>query len=157
MALLLREGVAGISVKKVAAEASVNHGLVHYHFGSKEGLLVAAYDHYRHAQRARLAQAELRDRDRLRAVLLEEVRTSSGMMVEFAAFSMHMPRLRQAIEHGLTELVEGIRHRLELPSRHDGDLLLATFFGVAVHSRLRPSFDVDHAVAAFLDAYLGPA
>ncbi len=37
--LLAERGKAGISVREVAREAGVNHGLVHRHFGSKEGLL----------------------------------------------------------------------------------------------------------------------
>lgn len=37
--LFAERGRAGISVREVAREAGVNHGLVHRHFGSKEGLL----------------------------------------------------------------------------------------------------------------------
>jgi AcrR family transcriptional regulator len=37
--LLDRKSAADVSVKEIAAEARVNHGLVHRHFGSKEALL----------------------------------------------------------------------------------------------------------------------
>jgi AcrR family transcriptional regulator len=37
--LMDRRSVAGISVKEIAAEAGVNHGLVHRYFGSKDGLI----------------------------------------------------------------------------------------------------------------------
>jgi AcrR family transcriptional regulator len=37
--LLDRRAVADVSVKDIAAEAGVNHGLVHRYFGSKEGLI----------------------------------------------------------------------------------------------------------------------
>jgi AcrR family transcriptional regulator len=37
--LMERRSVAGISVKEIAAEAGVNHGLVHRYFGSKDGLV----------------------------------------------------------------------------------------------------------------------
>ncbi|HTJ47616.1 MAG TPA: helix-turn-helix domain-containing protein [Kofleriaceae bacterium] len=40
--LLLVRPVAGVSVRDIAAEAGVNHGLVHRHFGSKDGLIRAA-------------------------------------------------------------------------------------------------------------------
>jgi AcrR family transcriptional regulator len=40
--LLARRSVDGISVRDVAAEAGVNHGLVHRYFGSKEALVRAA-------------------------------------------------------------------------------------------------------------------
>ena len=39
--LLARGSVAGLSVRHIAAEAGVNHGLVHRHFGSKEELVRA--------------------------------------------------------------------------------------------------------------------
>jgi AcrR family transcriptional regulator len=44
--LLIAEGHAGITTRKVAAEAGVNHGLVHYYFGSIEELLFQAMERY---------------------------------------------------------------------------------------------------------------
>lgn len=40
--LLGKRPVAGVSVRQIAAEAGVNHGLVHRHFGSKQALVRAA-------------------------------------------------------------------------------------------------------------------
>ena len=39
-ALLLHEGVGGISTRRIAARADVNQALVHYHFGSVDQLMV---------------------------------------------------------------------------------------------------------------------
>ncbi len=39
--LFAEHGHAAVSVREVAREAGVNHGLVHRHFGSKEGLVLA--------------------------------------------------------------------------------------------------------------------
>jgi AcrR family transcriptional regulator len=44
--LLVEEGHAGITTRKVAATAGVNHGLVHYYFGSIEELLFQAMERY---------------------------------------------------------------------------------------------------------------
>jgi AcrR family transcriptional regulator len=44
--LLIEAGYAGITTRKVAAEAGVNHGLVHYYFGSIEELLFQAMERY---------------------------------------------------------------------------------------------------------------
>ena len=41
---LADRGVAGVSVRSVAAAAGVNHGLVHRHFGSKDALVAAVMD-----------------------------------------------------------------------------------------------------------------
>ena len=43
--LLARRGIAGVSVRDIAQEANVNHGLVHRHFGSKKGLVSAVVSH----------------------------------------------------------------------------------------------------------------
>lgn len=39
--LFAERGYAGVSVRDIAAEAGVNHGLIHRHFGAKEGVLRA--------------------------------------------------------------------------------------------------------------------
>jgi AcrR family transcriptional regulator len=44
--LLIDEGHAGITTRRVAAVAGVNHGLVHYYFGSIEELLFQAMERY---------------------------------------------------------------------------------------------------------------
>ncbi|MEL3889211.1 TetR family transcriptional regulator [Ferrovibrio sp. MS7] len=51
--LFARRGFSGVSVRDIALAAKVNHGLVHRHFGSKEGLLRAVMQH----QADTLAQA----------------------------------------------------------------------------------------------------
>lgn len=42
--LLARDGYARLSTRDIAAEAGVNHALVHYYFGAKDRLVVAALD-----------------------------------------------------------------------------------------------------------------
>ena len=37
--LLVEQGHAGITTRRLAEAAGVNHGLVHYYFGSNENLL----------------------------------------------------------------------------------------------------------------------
>jgi AcrR family transcriptional regulator len=44
--LLAEVGHAGITTRRVAEEAGVNHGLVHYYFGSVENLLVRALERF---------------------------------------------------------------------------------------------------------------
>ena len=43
--LFSAHGPSAVSVRTIAKEAGVNHGLVHRHFGSKEGLLKAVLNH----------------------------------------------------------------------------------------------------------------
>jgi AcrR family transcriptional regulator len=44
--LLVDIGYAGITTRRLAEEAGVNHGLVHYYFGSNENLLVRALERF---------------------------------------------------------------------------------------------------------------
>ena len=44
--LLVDLGHAGISTRRLAEEAGVNHGLVHYYFGSNENLLARALERF---------------------------------------------------------------------------------------------------------------
>jgi AcrR family transcriptional regulator len=44
--LLIEVGYAGITTRRLAEEASANHGLVHYYFGSMENLFVRVLERY---------------------------------------------------------------------------------------------------------------
>ena len=44
--LLVEVGYAGITTRRLAETAGVNHGLVHYYFGSNENLLVRALERF---------------------------------------------------------------------------------------------------------------
>ena len=44
--LLVEVGYAGITTRRLADEAGVNHGLVHYYFGSNENVLVRALERF---------------------------------------------------------------------------------------------------------------
>lgn len=52
--VLAREGYAGLTTAKVADQAGVSHPAVHYHFETKEGLLVAFVEDYTDDWLARL-------------------------------------------------------------------------------------------------------
>lgn len=43
--LFAERGLAATSIRDIAARSRVNHGLIHRHFGSKDGLVAAVLDH----------------------------------------------------------------------------------------------------------------
>ena len=55
--LLVDVGHAGITTRRLAEAAGVNHGLVHYYFGSNEALLVRALERF--TERLIVRQREL--------------------------------------------------------------------------------------------------
>ncbi len=57
--LLIEEGRGGISTRRLAREAGLNHGLVHYYFGTVENLMLAVFERFteRLAERQRAMYA----------------------------------------------------------------------------------------------------
>jgi TetR/AcrR family transcriptional regulator, repressor for neighboring sulfatase len=43
--LFAERGPGATSIRDIAARSNVNHGLIHRHFGSKDGLVAAVFDH----------------------------------------------------------------------------------------------------------------
>lgn len=74
--LLVEVGYAGITTRRLAEEAGVNHGLVHYYFGSNENLLVQVLERFTARLIAR--QEELYAAD---APFVEKWRTAMGHLL----------------------------------------------------------------------------
>ena len=100
--LLVAVGHAGITTRKVAEEAGVNHGLVHYYFGSMENLLVRVLERFTERlierQRAMYAQ-DLPFVEKWRQAMryLEEDRPYQKVWLELTALSWNRPDLRERI------------------------------------------------------------
>jgi AcrR family transcriptional regulator len=75
--LLIESGYAGLTTRKVAAEAGVNHGLVHYYFGSMEELLLQVLERF--TDRLIERQAEMYEAD---VPFLEKWRTAMRWLDE---------------------------------------------------------------------------
>lgn len=75
--VLVNAGYAGISTRRLAEEAGVNHGLVHYYFGSVENLMLAVFERFtdRLVERQRAMYAA-------DVPFLEKWRTAMGFMEE---------------------------------------------------------------------------
>jgi AcrR family transcriptional regulator len=73
--LLIEEGRGGISTRRLAREAGLNHGLVHYYFGSVENLMLAVFERFteRLVERQRAMYAA-------DVPFLEKWRTAMGFM-----------------------------------------------------------------------------
>ncbi|MDT8447182.1 MAG: TetR/AcrR family transcriptional regulator [bacterium] len=99
--ILLTEGHHAVSVRKVAAAAGVNHGLVHHYFGSKEKMLCAAIEdlaHRKFSQFARdVANSTAEDLSgALSKILITDVEFSR-LLNEFVVLAADLPLLRKAL------------------------------------------------------------
>ena len=75
--LLVEVGHAGITTRRLAETAGVNHGLVHYYFGSNENLLVRALERF--TERLLERQRELYESD---LPFVEKWRTAMRYLVD---------------------------------------------------------------------------
>jgi AcrR family transcriptional regulator len=101
--LLVTVGAAGVTTRRVAEEAGVNHGLVHYYFGSVENLLVRILERFtaRLIERQRaLYAAEMtfveKWRTAMRYLVSEDV-TYEKIWLELQALAWNDAELRERL------------------------------------------------------------
>ena len=97
--LLVDFGAAGITTRRVAEEAGVNHGLVHYYFGSVEQLLVRVLERFTERLIARqrqlyAADAPFLEKWRTAMTYLEEDRPYQKIWFELQALAWNRPELQ---------------------------------------------------------------
>ena len=100
--LLVEVGAAGITTRRVAEEAKVNHGLVHYYFGSVEQLLVRVLERFtdRLVERQReMYSADIPFLEKWRTAMayLEEDRSYQKIWYELQALAWNRPELRERL------------------------------------------------------------
>ena len=101
--LLVQVGYAGITTRRLAEEAGVNHGLVHYYFGSNESLLVRALERFTERLIARQRELYASDepfvekwRTAMRYLVSEDA-TYEKIWMELQAFAWNDPGLRERL------------------------------------------------------------
>jgi AcrR family transcriptional regulator len=100
--LLVESGMAGITTRRVAEEAGVNHGLVHYYFGSVEHLLVRVLERFteRLIERQRemyAADAPFIEKWRTAMSYLDEDRPYQKVWFELQALAWNRPELQERL------------------------------------------------------------
>jgi TetR/AcrR family transcriptional regulator len=103
--LLVDVGHAGITTRRLAEEAGVNHGLVHYYFGSNENLLARALERFTERlverQRAMYSSEEPfveKWRAAMRYLVSEDLRYEK-IWLELQALAWHDRALRERLGH----------------------------------------------------------
>lgn len=128
--VLRQKGYAGLSTRDVAAEAGVPLSQIHYHFGSKQGLMLALFE-YLNAQLLDRQNAMATDTtltlsqqwDRACAYLDEDI--GSGyvrVLQELIAASWSDPAVAKVVRAGLTGWIDLIVEVARKAERELGDL-----------------------------------
>jgi AcrR family transcriptional regulator len=105
--IMLEEGYAGVSSRKVSARAGLKSKLLHYYFRTMDDLFIAAFqrleDGYEAFQRLedgydeRFARAAASDRPLHDLWKLEKDGVSAKLILEFTALASHRPPVREVI------------------------------------------------------------
>jgi AcrR family transcriptional regulator len=101
--LLIDVGYAAVTTRRLAQEAGVNQGLVHYYFGSNENLLLRAFERFTERLIARQREMYSSDvpfierwRTAMRFLLSEDVRYEK-VWFELQAVAWNRPDLRDRL------------------------------------------------------------
>jgi AcrR family transcriptional regulator len=101
--LLVDVGYAGVTTRRLAEEAGVNHGLVHYYFGSIENVLVRTLERFTERLTQRQREMYAADipfiekwRTAMRYLVEEDVRYEK-VWLELQALAWNRPEMRERL------------------------------------------------------------
>jgi TetR/AcrR family transcriptional regulator len=124
--LLVEVGYAGVTTRRLAEEAGVNHGLVHYYFGSNENLLVRALERFTERLIARQRELYAADlpfiekwRTAMRYLISEDV-SYEKVWMELQAMAWNHPELRERLARVDAEWRAVLTDAFEEPHRELG-------------------------------------
>jgi AcrR family transcriptional regulator len=124
--LLVDVGYAGITTRRLATEAGVNHGLVHYYFGSIENLLVRVLERFTARLTARQRAMYAADvpfiekwRQAMRYLVSEDVEYEK-IWLELQALAWNRPELHERLSHINEEWRTVLLEAFEEPHREYG-------------------------------------
>jgi len=161
-------GYAAITTRKLAETAGVNHGLVHYYFGSNENLLVRALERF--TERMLERQRELYSSDEpfvekwrtaMRFLVAEDV-TYEKVWLELQALAWNDEGLRGRLARVnadwravLTEAFAEPHRELELPIPLDALVSLVVTFNLGIIVERLGGIDAGHAeLLDWIDGWL---
>jgi AcrR family transcriptional regulator len=142
--LLVEVGHAGITTRRLAREAGLNHGLVHYYFGSVENVLVRALERFteRLTQRQRAmyaADVPFIEKWRTAMRYLIEDAPYQKIWLELQALAWNQPEMRDRVARVnaewrsvLTEAFAETRERYGIPMPLDALVSLVMTFNEGI-------------------------
>jgi AcrR family transcriptional regulator len=166
--VLVDAGFAGITTRRLAEEAGVNHGLVHYYFGSVENLLARTLERFTERLIARQREMYAADmpflekwRTAMRYLMSEDV-AYEKVWLELQALAWNEPELRERVDRVNAEwravLLEAFaepreRYGIEMPLEALVSLVLTFNIGLMVE-RLTGVSEGHQQLLDWIDAFL---
>ena len=124
--LLATVGYAGITTRRLAEEAGINHGLVHYYFGSNENLLVQVLERFTAqliARQRALYAADMPFAEKWRTAmhyLVSEDVSYQKIWLELQALAWNNPDIKARLARVNAEWRAVLTDALEQPRRELG-------------------------------------
>ena len=156
--VLSRQGYENTSIKDIAEDAGVAQGLVHYHFKSKQQLVLAVLDFV--CRKVELGAVE-GEAGALQAFAdtkasLKDSRDANSLYVELIGVGLHDPLVgagvrefirtqRVHIEELATQVLAQ-RGQASGPARGIAGVVWAAVLGIMIQGLVDPEFDADEAV-----------
>lgn len=95
--IMLEEGYAGVSSRKVAAKAGLKSKLLHYYFATMDDLFIAAFQRREDEHAGHFARAAAASKPLHALWELSVEAASSKLYLEFNALASHRPKVREII------------------------------------------------------------
>ena len=166
--LLVDVGHAGITTRRLAEEAGLNHGLVHYYFGSVENLLVRTLERFTErliARQREMYAADMSFLEKWRTAmryLMSEDFAYEKVWLELQALAWNQPDLREHIASVNAEWRSVLTEAFEQPHRELGvEMPLETLvslvmtFNLGIMVERLGGIDAGHdELLAWIDGYL---
>jgi AcrR family transcriptional regulator len=166
--LLVDVGYAGITTRRLGEEAGVNHGLVHYYFGSNENLLVRALERFTAGLIDRQRELYAADmpfvekwRTAMRYLVSEDV-TYEKIWLELQALAWNNPDLRERLARVnaewravLTEAFAEPHRELKIPMPLDALVSLVMTFNIGIMVERLGGIEAGHTeLLEWIDGWL---
>lgn len=158
--VLSRQGYENTSIKDIAEEAGVAQGLIHYHFKSKEQLVLSVladvcrameYAPTKGLQGAPEAYAKFR-------AMLKDAKATHALYIQLIAVGLHDKEVGDGVFKFLSEdrahiaeiarRVLAERGQAEEPAGAIASVVEAAVLGIIIQNLIDPAFDADEAVDA---------
>ncbi len=158
--VLSREGYENTSIKDIAEQAGVAQGLVHYHFKSKQQLVLAVLAEVCRVMKEHSVEGEAGARDAYNKfkALLRDSRATHALYIQLIAVGLHdkevgagvLEFLKEDRGHieALAEQVFAEREADPNPAGGIASVIEAAVLGIMIQNLVDPDFDTDEAVDA---------
>jgi AcrR family transcriptional regulator len=155
--VLSRQGYENSSIKDIAEEAGVAQGLIHYHYKSKQLLVLAVLEYV--CQKVEVGVAG--EAGALAALaqtkeMLRDRRATNALYIQLIGVGLHDPAIGAGVRTFIREdrahvediarQVLGERQADTSPARGIAGVVWAAILGIIVQSLVDPEFDTDEAV-----------